>query len=355
MIWRWKSTSAPTSLASAVRIAGSSVRSIAGRAGQPCGAARKSATTSVASVAEPPFPNASSCPPRVEARAQRRGRGGQRVRALGQRLRAQRADLGGLHPDRRADVRDDRLEVGLLLAEERVEEARRPGVVHPPRGRGPRAGRGGRRTRAPAPTGGGSAVSTSSCRTNGSSSGGASSHSAPAPLAEADRQAAARRRGAQRGARLRLAVLGAEGDDDVLGRAQQRDLVRERPAAPGEPERGQRALADDHRMDELDGDVAHVRARRGRDADGHEPPAAREPLGHPVAQPRDPVRRAREERVAGGEPALERGGGDRLRHAGTCACIRAGSAASQSRNASSPSPVRALMTMCATPGWTASR
>ena len=56
--WREKIASVPMSLAIAVRIAGSSVRSSARRP-----ALRKSATTSVASVAEPPLPSASSVPP----------------------------------------------------------------------------------------------------------------------------------------------------------------------------------------------------------------------------------------------------------------------------------------------------
>ncbi len=55
--------STPTSLAMAVRIAGSSERSSARREGHPWGAARRSATASMASVAEPPLPSASTVPP----------------------------------------------------------------------------------------------------------------------------------------------------------------------------------------------------------------------------------------------------------------------------------------------------
>ena len=58
---------------------------------------------------------------------------------------------------------------------------------------------------------------------------------------------------------------------------------------PGETDRGQGALADDHRVDELDRNVASVRARRRRGPEGDQPPAAREALGHRVAEPRDPI------------------------------------------------------------------
>jgi hypothetical protein len=51
------------SLASAVRIAASSVRSSTGRGVQSPGGWRKSAATSIASVAEPPLPSTSSRPP----------------------------------------------------------------------------------------------------------------------------------------------------------------------------------------------------------------------------------------------------------------------------------------------------
>src|ERR671937_65231 len=93
MTCRWKSTSGPMSLASAVRIAESSLRSSAGRRGQPCGAARKSATASVA-----------------------------------ERLRAQVGHLARLHQHRAADVLDDGLEVMLLRFQEGIEEARRAGA-----------------------------------------------------------------------------------------------------------------------------------------------------------------------------------------------------------------------------------
>ncbi len=81
--------------------------------------------------------------------------------------------------------------------------------------------------------------------------------------AEADRQAAPLRRARQRGARLGLAVLGAEGDHDVARLGEQLDLEIERPALRRQADRRQRALPDDHGMDELDGHVPDVRARRG--------------------------------------------------------------------------------------------
>ena len=56
----------------------SSVRSIAGRAGPPPNGAWKSATTSIASVAEPPLPSASSRPPASNAARSVGGRGEQR-------------------------------------------------------------------------------------------------------------------------------------------------------------------------------------------------------------------------------------------------------------------------------------
>ncbi len=73
--WRVYSAPGPMSFASAVRIAGSSVRSRQRLPGQPCGAARRSATRSIASVAEPPLPNAKHRAARVEALAQHRRRG----------------------------------------------------------------------------------------------------------------------------------------------------------------------------------------------------------------------------------------------------------------------------------------
>ena len=119
---RAKIASTPTSLAIAVRIAGSAVRSIAGRPRVAAGRPRR------------PWRRSPSRRCRARARARRRARacrrGEQRLATLGQRLRSQLADLLGLHQDRAPHVLEHRVVVGLLLAEERVEEAGRAGVVH---------------------------------------------------------------------------------------------------------------------------------------------------------------------------------------------------------------------------------
>ena len=136
--WRAKMASVPMSLAIAVRIAESSVRSSAGARRQP---ARRVAHVGHgvhgvggrAAVAEREQP-----PAGVERRAQRGGGGGQHVAALVQRLRAQRPDLVRLHQDRCAHVGEHRVEVGLGLAQERIEEARRARCRAPAAPRGPR-------------------------------------------------------------------------------------------------------------------------------------------------------------------------------------------------------------------------
>ena len=132
MTWRAKIASVPMSLAMAVMIAVSAVRSSAGRAGQPLagGGPAKSATDvhrvgGRAAVAEREQP-----PAGVEGRAQVGRRGAQGLEAVAQRLLAQRADLVGLHRRRGGDVAQDRVEVVLLLAQEGIEEARRADVVH---------------------------------------------------------------------------------------------------------------------------------------------------------------------------------------------------------------------------------
>ena len=118
---------------------------------------------------------------------------------------------------------------------------------------------------------------------------------------------------------------------------------------------GQRALADDHRVDELHRDVAGVRARGGRAAERDQAPAAREALRHPVAQPGDPLGLRLEEALAGLDALADQGvePGERRGHA--AAPTRPGTSASQCRNASTPSPVRAETSMRGTPGCTASR
>ena len=134
MTWRAKIASVPMSLAIAVRIDGSAVRSSAGRAGQPlrAGGSEKSATASIASVAEPPLPSASSRPPASKQARSARAAAASSARFVAERLRAQRADLRRLGQHGRAHVREHRVEVVLALAEERIEEARGAGVVHRP-------------------------------------------------------------------------------------------------------------------------------------------------------------------------------------------------------------------------------
>ena len=171
---------------------------------------------------------------------------------------------------------------------------RRPpprGRARPPRGRGRgssrrpcrapappralRAGRGARRRRAPAPRARGRASRPAPGATNGSRPGGcelplgaprarrrSSGSPARAPIASASRDLA------------RRVVL----DADRRSRCRRRsaisvDLDRQRPALRREPDRRERALADDHRVDELDRDVAGVGARRP--ANGRAPPAGR--------------------------------------------------------------------------------
>jgi len=87
-----------------------------------------------------------------------------------------------------------------------------------------------------------------------------------------------------RGGRLGTAVLEPEREHDVARLGDQLELGRQRAALAGQRDGRERALADDHRVDELDRDVADVRAGRGRAPDRDQPPAAGEPLGHRMAQ-----------------------------------------------------------------------
>ena len=139
-----------------------------------------------------------------------------------------------------------------------------------------------------------------------------------------------------------------EGDHDVVRLGKQVDLGR------AEREGRQRSLAHDHGVDELDRDVVHVGPRRRGVAEREEPPAAREALRHPVAEPGDGLRLPREERLVGlgatcGEP-LELPRLDRVRHAGAAAGAAARS--SHSRHSSTPSPVRALTSRRSACGFT---
>ena len=145
------------------------------------------------------------------------------------------------------------------------------------------------------------------------------------------------------------------------GRSEQVDLRRQRSALAGQPQRRQRPLAHDHRVHELDRHVAHVGARGGRQPERHQPPAAREALGHAVAQARQALGLALEEGPVGvgalGQRRVDatqgRVGADGVVQA--CTSCGAATRASQSRHASIPSPVRALTSMRSTSGCTASR
>jgi hypothetical protein len=68
--------------------------------------------------------------------------------------------------------------------------------------------------------------------------------------------ALASRRGRRR--RLPIDVAGAEGHGDVVGPRQQCHLGGQVAALASQSEGGQRALAHDHRVHELDGDVPRV-------------------------------------------------------------------------------------------------
>ena len=178
---------------------------------------------------------------------------------------------------------------------------------------------------------------------------------------ERERQAAALPRESEGRGGLAAVVARAEADRDVVRLGHQRQLVHQRAALARQSDRGQRALADDHRVHELDGHVPGVGAGRGRAAEGDQPAAAREALGHPVTEAREPLRLGLEElRVclsALGQRRLEPGGEDiaaeDVGQAG--ASTGAPTRASQSRHSSIPSPVFALTMMRSTPGWTASR
>ena len=192
-------------------------------------------------------------------------------RAVAQRLLAQRGRLVRLRQHGRAHVGDDRLEVVLLLGEERVEERATRRCRGPARRGGPRAGRGARRTRARAPTARGRAVSASSWRTK-----------RVARRLELDRPGSRARRARRRAPRRSRGSPASNAITHVVRLGDERDLLRQRPALGGQRERGQRPLADDHRVDELDRDVARVRARRA--ASGRARAAGRRARSAPPAR-----------------------------------------------------------------------
>ncbi len=140
---------------------------------------------------------------------------------------------------------------------------------------------------------------------------------------EGQRQAAALAGDRERRRGLALVLAGPEGDHDVAGLGGQLDLRAERAALGGERQRGQRPLAHDHRMHELHRHVTGVRARGGRAAQGQQPPAAREALGHPVAELREPLALRLEEALVRlrplGKRPVEHVAAEGVRHAGALA------------------------------------
>ena len=266
--------------------------------------ARRSATTSIASVAEPPLPSASSRAAANDAAAAL-----QHARVLAQRLLAQRADLRRLPRSSAARPRAPRRGRSLAAVEERIEEA---DAAPAPTAR---AARGARRTRARAPRARGRA-------------------SRPAPGGRTGRPSAATKRLVEHASRRRSLKTTTMSSGSALELRARRSSAAPAPAAracrrsPGGRTRPRRG------------------ARRTRSPTRQQPPAAQEALRHLVAQ-RAPAARPRRRRTRGSRasaPAVTPPPGG-----------APGSAASQSRNASTPSPVRALTSIVATPGCTASR
>ena len=175
-----------------------------------------------------------------------------------------------------------------------------------------------------------------------------------------------RRRARRRASGSRVAAPRTAASTAAAGRRRSR-CRRARRAAPtcgsgrlaDSAERRQRPLADDHRVHELDGDVARVGARRRRRAEREQPAAAREALRHRVAQLRQPLGLGREEALVG----LDARGQQRVDAAGAVATAASrgapararGQRGEPARSSSTPSPVRALTSMRSTPGCTASR
>ena len=206
----------------------------------------RSATTSMASVAEPPLPSASSAPPLSSRSRSASAAATSVVAVVRERLRAQLADIGRLREHGAAHVGHHGLEVVLALDEEGVEEARRAGVVVAARC-GPRAGRGGRRTRARAPRDVVKRLDQLLARRR-VGGGGRNSHSAPAGANASVRQPRSRAIGKRRVPRPLPAaasggvLVGSEADRDVVGLREQRELVRKAPPSPARPIAGSARL-----------------------------------------------------------------------------------------------------------------
>ena len=243
----------------------SSVRSSAG-ARRPAAAAARGGRprASIASVAEPPLPSASSRPPRVERGAQ---------------LAA--AAASSASPPSASVCARSAPTSSAFISTERARRRRRP-----PRGRAP-ARRGtdrGSSTRRVSCTGAGVAALEQAAvveehvhelpqhvverldellaRRRGRRVGGSNSHSAPGR--------ARRRRSGSRARARRRAPPRHRSSPEARSRCRPGSHTQLEPAPPsgaalaGQAERRQRALADDHRVHELDRHVARVRARRRR-------------------------------------------------------------------------------------------
>ena len=313
--------------------------------GQPRrGGLRRSATTSIASVAEPPLPSASSVPPASKrARSARRG-GEQRVRALVERLLAQRADLLGLgqRPRPRTSSSTASRSCSSRRGRGRGSSTRR--CRGPAPRRGPRAARGARRRRARAPRARGRRSRPAPGATNGSS---ARRHELPLGADGAKaivRQPRAPRRAPRRRRRRRR-------------RRRSRCRRARRAARPGRAAPRGSASAGSARLPTITGCTNSTATWRAservgrRRAEREQPPAAREALRH---------RGGRAARARSASAAKKRSFASRAR-ASSARCGRravaavrsrrgaaaaAGSPASQSRSSSTPSPVRALTSRC---------
>ena len=300
----------------------------------------------------------------LEALPQRPRRTQQLLAVVRERLDPQRADLFGLHQHRATDVLEDGVELVLALGQERVQKARRAGVVH----------------RSSVTASEQAAVLEEDV------------HQLPQHVVEGLDKLLADVAVIARGLELPLRAERRESDRQASAPAGERHRPeRSRPprrpsrqtrsrcrpraragrvgrrlaARSRQADRGQRALADDHGVDELDRDVVRVRARRRRGAEREQPTAAREALGHPVAEAREALGLPREEQAVGLRTPLQqrvevyrqralgggRVGGGRCQ-AGAPSRERAATPASQSRHASTPSPVRALRSISGTPGCT---
>ena len=353
------------SLAIAVRIAGSSVRSSARRAGQPWAPAGAEVGDGVhrvgrrAAVAE----REQACRRRRSARAQRRAAAPSSAsRFSAERLLAQRArSPRPSSATERAHVGEHGLEVVLGLRQEGVEEARRAGVVGRARSRAARAARGARRRRARAPRARGRASRPAPGATNGSSVGRLRSPT-PRPRRAKASVRQPRSRASASAARALAAVLGPERDRDVVGLGDQRQLVGSEPPSAASAERRQRPLADDHRVHELDRDVAGVRARRRR-APRARPAARRARSARPsrgssrAMRSASAAKNALARRASAARASVVAGAGPPRRRASSHGGHRARRARRPASRAtpSTPSPVRALTSMRGDAGWTASR